>query len=136
MCLALSESGSRRSQPAMPGPGAQGDAYLNSGNAVRESRLASPGGGRQMHLLIDDAQTVKGRRDQVGTGIFCFSHSEAFQSYPAVFLCRQIAAQLVSHDLARRFGTSGKHPFEKPLGCRLVPTFPQQDIELDAMLID
>jgi len=32
--------------------------------------------------------------------------------------------------------TSGKHPLEKPLGCRLVPTFLQQDIELDAMLID
>jgi hypothetical protein len=51
-------------------------------------------------------------------------------------LCRQIAAQLVGHDLARRLGTDARHPFKKTLGCRLVPTFLQQDIELDAMLID
>src|ERR1700710_341156 len=40
-------------------------------------------------------------------------------------LCRRMAAQLVSHDLAWRLGTSGKHALEKPLGCSLVPTFPR-----------
>jgi hypothetical protein len=51
-------------------------------------------------------------------------------------LCRRIAAQLVGHDLARCLGASGKNALEKLLGCRLVPTFLQQDIELDAVLID
>jgi hypothetical protein len=51
-------------------------------------------------------------------------------------LCRRIAAQLVGHDLARCLGTSGKNALEKPLGCRLVPAFLQQDIELYAALID
>jgi hypothetical protein len=43
---------------------------------------------------------------------------------------------LVAHDLARCLGTSGKHELEKPLGCCLIATLLQQEIELDAVLID
>jgi len=51
-------------------------------------------------------------------------------------LCHRIAAQLVGHDLARRLGASSQHSPEKPFGSRLVATLLQQNIELDAMLID
>jgi hypothetical protein len=51
-------------------------------------------------------------------------------------LCRRITVHLVAHDLARCLGTSGKHELEKPLGCCLIATLLQQEIEFDAVLID
>ncbi len=51
-------------------------------------------------------------------------------------LCRRIAAQLVSHDLARHVVTRGQHALEKLLGCSRVATLLQQDIEFRAMLVD
>ncbi len=51
-------------------------------------------------------------------------------------LRRRIAAQLIGHDLARHFGARGKHAPEKPLGCSLVATLLQQDVEFDAVLVD
>lgn len=50
--------------------------------------------------------------------------------------CSRIAAQLIRHDLAWPFGTSGKHALEKALGCRLVATLLQQDIEFGTVLIN
>ena len=47
-----------------------------------------------------------------------------------------IAAQLVGHDLARSFWTSGQHALEEAFRCELVAPLLQKDIELGAMLID
>jgi hypothetical protein len=51
-------------------------------------------------------------------------------------LCRRVATELVSHDLARSFGTRGKHALEKSPGSRRVATLLQQDVEFGAVLID
>jgi hypothetical protein len=51
-------------------------------------------------------------------------------------LCRRIATQLVGHDLAWHIGRRGKHALEKALGCSLIATLLQQDIEFGAVLID
>ena len=48
----------------------------------------------------------------------------------------RIAAKLIGHDLARPFGTSGEHTLEKSLGCCLVATLLQQDIEFGTVLIN
>jgi hypothetical protein len=47
-----------------------------------------------------------------------------------------ITAQLVRHDLARPFGTGGKHALEEAPGYHLVATLLQQNIEFGAVLID
>jgi hypothetical protein len=46
-----------------------------------------------------------------------------------------VAAQLVGDDLARHFRTSRQCALKKPLGCSLVATLLQQDIEFGAVLI-